>query len=440
MSENQHESPPWSVSTKFIVTVAFIILLIWVVFRFQSLIYQIVAASILAYLLNPVIVFVDNRTPLKRGTSIIVVYLSLAVLVILASIALGFAAVQQVSNLIRQVPRYITQIIQQIELFIAENDPIQIGDVFVLNLTETFDLGLIQDQVIGLVNPAVGQTTTLLQTAAGSTITGVTSLLFIFVISIYIAIEIPLLGGRVSQIAHLPGYRQDAERLVREFGRIWSAYLRGQVILGVVIFVIVWAGLAMMGVQNALALGLLSGLLEFIPIIGPVIGAGAAVIVAFFQVPGFGESQLIFAGVVLLFMFVVQQLENAVLVPRIVGDSLDLHPLVVMLAVFMGSTVAGVLGAILAAPVFATIKLLGTYAWRKMFDQPPFPEEEEEIPPPTLDFRKQLTTLRDRIQGRPQPQLASKAAMPKSEERGGEEREVREGEERGGEEPQATSD
>ena len=69
--------------------------------------------------------------------------------------------------------------------------------------------------------------------------------------------------------------------------------------------------------------------------------------------------------------------QNIVLVPRIVGESLELHPLVVIVGVLMGSSLAGILGAILAAPVIATLKLLGIYAWRKMFDQPPFPHPEQ---------------------------------------------------------------
>jgi len=70
----------------------------------------------------------------------------------------------------------------------------------------------------------------------------------------------------------------------------------------------------------------------------------------------------------------LQQLENNLLVPRIVGGALDLHPLIVMFSVLMGTSLAGILGAVLAAPVVASLKLLGAYAWRKMLDLPPFPE------------------------------------------------------------------
>ena len=85
-------------------------------------------------------------------------------------------------------------------------------------------------------------------------------------------------------------------------------------------------------------------------------------------------------------MIIIQQVENNFLVPRIVGGALDLHPILVIVGVFMGASLAGVLGAILAAPIVASLKLLTQYAWRKLFDLQPFPEEEppEGIPPPAL--------------------------------------------------------
>lgn len=368
-------SPPWSRSTKIIVTVAALLLLLWLTYRFQSLISQITIAAILAYILNPIIIQIDKRTGLKRNSGILVVYLLLALAVIGGFIALGVAAFEQISSLIEQVPMFIEDITAIVQQFTAE--PISIGP-FSFD-TSIIDLNLIQEQIIGLVEPVVSQGGQIVTNVATATLTTLGTLFFVFVISIYLAIEIPQLGERVASMAHLPGYRQDAERLLREFGRIWSAYLRGQVILGLIIFLVVWLGLALLGVQNSLALGLLSGLLEFIPVLGPIIGAGVAIIVALFQPETLGQlANWQYAGVVLIFMLIVQQLENNFLVPRIVGESLDLHPLVVIVGVFMGSSLAGILGAILAAPVVATLKLVGVYAWRKMFDQSPFPNPEKE--------------------------------------------------------------
>lgn len=371
------ESPDWSRSTKVIVTVAALLLVMWLTYRFQSLLSQIIMAAILAYILNPVIVLLDKRTGLKRNTGILLVYLLLAIAVIGGFTALGFAAFEQISSLINQVPKFIADITAVIETFTARTEPIMLGP-FLLD-PGSIDLNFIQQQLLRLAEPVVSQGGQVVTNVATATIVTLGNILFIFVISIYLAIEIPLLGERVAGMAQLPGYRRDAERMLRKFGRIWSAYLRGQVILGLIIFLVVWLGLALLGVQNSLALGLLSGLLEFIPVLGPIIGAAAAIIVAFFQPETLGQmSSWQYAGAVLLFMLIVQQLENNILVPRIVGESLELHPLIVIVGVFMGSSLAGILGAILAAPVVATLKLVGIYAWRKMFDQNPFPEPEQE--------------------------------------------------------------
>jgi hypothetical protein len=74
-----------------------------------------------------------------------------------------------------------------------------------------------------------------------------------------------------------------------------------------------------------------------------------------------------------------------------------LHALVVIIGVFMGSALLGVIGAILAAPVLATVKLVGTYAWRKMFDLPPFPEPEKEDRPPGPSSSGRIAGLRERV-------------------------------------------
>ncbi len=382
-----HQSPPWGRTTKVVVALIVLILAALLAQRFQALIGQIIGAAILAYILNPIIVLLDRRTRLNRGAVLGIVYLLFAVGVIGGLIALGVAAFQQVTAFIELVPDLIERVVNIFQDLTNRTEPI----VF---LTYKIDPSIIPwdaitNQLVGFVEPILSQGGQIISSLAATTVGWLGALFFIFMVSIYVAYEIPSLGSYISRFAQTPGYQQDAERLTRDFGRIWSAYLRGQVILGFVIFIVVWLGLTALGVQNALALGLLAGLLEFIPTLGPLVSAAVAVIVALVQpmnymgLPGFQ-----YAMVVLALMFIIQQLENTILVPRIVGESLNLNPLIVIVGVFMGGSLAGVLGAVLAAPVVATIKLLGSYAWRKMFDLPPFPQPEEERPSsPSLQER-----------------------------------------------------
>ncbi|MCL4869246.1 MAG: AI-2E family transporter [Anaerolineae bacterium] len=369
------ESPPWDRTTKTVVVIIGLLLLVLVTYRFQSLIGQVVAAAMLAYVLNPLIKFLDERTPLHRNTAILLVYLAVAALFLWAVVALGVAAYQQVITLIEEAPTIITNFLNWLNEFTSE--PILIGPV-TINPT-TIDWTAVRDQLLGMIQPALSQGGRVLGSVATSTVTFFGSAFFVFIVSIYLAIELPKLGEYVGRFAHQPGYRQDAERVMREFGRIWSAYLRGQIILGLIIGAMVWIAMLALGVRNAFALGVIAGLLEFIPNVGPIISAVIAVIVAVFQPTNYlGLSPGYYALAVIAVMIVIQQVENSFLVPRIVGEALDLHPLIVIVGVFMGGSLAGITGAILAAPVLASIKLLGTYAWRKLFDLPPFPNPEDD--------------------------------------------------------------
>lgn len=389
MAEN--ESPHWNRTTKTIVVIAALLLLVLTAWRFSGLIAQMVIAAVLAYVLNPLIRFVNENTPLQRGTLILITYFAFILLVIGAFTVTGVVAYTQILSLIDAFPDLITNLFSLVRGWLDPNNVYVFGP-FEFTL-ETLDWNSIRQQLLGLVEPLLTQSGQYAGQLASTTLRLLGNFLFIWVISIYIALEIPRMREYVGAVAQAPGYRQDAERLMAEFSRIWSAYLRGQIFLGLVIGVIVGVTLAVLGVQNALALGILSGLLEFVPVVGPIIGAGAAVIVAFFQPANYlGLSSFWFAMAVLAVMFVIQQLENNILVPRIVGEALDLHPLLVMIGVFMGASLAGILGAILAAPVLASLKLLSLYAWRKIFDLPPF---EEPLVHPDVVGR----SFRDRLRG-----------------------------------------
>ncbi len=381
MTDQTHQSPLWNRPTKVIVTVVSLLFIVVVLWRFQTLISPLIIAAILAYLMYPIINLLERHTKLSYSTSVVTVFLSLAVIFIGVFAVLGFALYSQVADLVVRTP----EIIENIPTYIEDatqtlSEPITVGSfTFTLPIPQdqNFDWQAIFSQISSYIEPALRNIGSSLGQVAISIAAGLGWLVFILFVAIYISSDAPYLSQLISDMAASSGYRADAERLWRSFGRIWDAYLRGQAILGVVIFFTVSTVLALLGVENALAIGLLAGLLEFIPFIGPLVGGGSAVLVALFQTSNYmGLTSIQFAIVVLIAMSIIQQIENNVLVPRIVGDALDLNPLIVFVGALMGTSLGGILGAILAAPVLATLKLLGSYAWRKMFDEPPFPDPE----------------------------------------------------------------
>ncbi len=380
-----NNSPPWSRTTKTIVVVSALLLLALLVMRFRTLLAMLVVAAILAYLIDPLIVFIDKRTSIRRGIVIAIVYIILAAALIGGFFALGVASYQQAANLIEELPALIENVAASIAALVNRTEPITLGPLSLDPSVVAWDR--LPEQLLGLIEPLLSQSGSVVSRFATSTVRTVFNLFFIFVLSIYLATDLPRFGGYVKSFAQQPGYREDAERLMPQLRHVWSAYLRGQIILSLVIFLTVWIGLTLLGVQNSLALGLLAGLLEFLPNLGPVISAGVTVLVAFFQ-PGnyLGLVSWQYALVILALMIVIQQLENHLLVPRIVGGALDLHPIIVIVGLFIGASLAGILGAILAAPLIASLKLFGTYAWRKLFDLPPFPDEEPIDDPPPHHF------------------------------------------------------
>jgi predicted PurR-regulated permease PerM len=163
-------------------------------------------------------------------------------------------------------------------------------------------------------------------------------------------------------------------RLWNEIRSVWAAFFRGQFILGLLVGSIVGVGTAKLGVPGALVMGILAGLLEALPNIGPVLAAVPAVILALLQGSSVLDvSNLVFALIVGGFYFGVQQLENNIIVPRLIGQAVELPPVLVMAGVAVGASAGGILGAFLAVPIMATGRVVAQYTYNKLLSRPPFP-------------------------------------------------------------------
>jgi len=160
----------------------------------------------------------------------------------------------------------------------------------------------------------------------------------------------------------------DVRNLLRISDDIFSAYIRGQLLLCLFIGAMATIGLMVIGVPYALVLGLVAGVFELIPYIGPLLGAVPGVIVAaLVSWPTAGWAILVF--------FIIQQIENLFLVPRISGHSVRLHPAIVMVVLVVGNEAAGLWGMLLAVPVMALIRDVFKYLYFRFSDEVVTPGE-----------------------------------------------------------------
>ena len=168
-----------------------------------------------------------------------------------------------------------------------------------------------------------------------------------------------------------PSWRADSENVLALLGRVGGRWVRGQLLLGLSVFIATVIGLTLLTVvgfaefgQFTLVLALIAGVLEWLPIIGPIIAAVPAILIGL----SIGFPAAIAAAILYT---AIQQLENHILVPKVMGDAIELHPAVVILALVVGGSLFGIGGAILAAPTVAAGRDLYRYGFHRFGGRTP---------------------------------------------------------------------
>lgn len=373
----QTQPPRWSYQTKLVVSLVLLALAVYLLSRFSAVIPPFILALILAYILTPFVNLLHRRLRLPRLLAIFLSYLlPLALVLALSAVILPILASQfQALNL------DVQRLIDQIET-LAGNRYALFG--YPLNARPLLEqaLGALQ----GFLEPVVGQTLELLVGVVSSLVW----VIFIFIVSFYLIKDGEKLHAWVED--HVPpSLRQDYLLLRDEINTIWSAFFRGQLLLGLVVAAIFTTLGFILGLPFALAMGLLAGILEFLPSIGHGIWMTMAALLALFlgstwlPLPNWAFALLIIA----LHLF-FQQFDLNYLIPRIIGRSVRLPPLVVILGIVAGALSAGIIGIPLAAPTIASARVIGRYIYANLFDLEPFPQSATHaLPPPNPRWWKQ---------------------------------------------------
>jgi predicted PurR-regulated permease PerM len=224
-----------------------------------------------------------------------------------------------------------------------------------------------------MIEPVFGETLRF----AFEALSSIVWVIFILVVSFYLVKDSPGLFRWLDSLAP-PAYREDFIRLREEINLVWTAFLRGQSTLALLVAMIFTLAGFTLGLPFAFAMGVLAGLLEFLTSIGHGIWLASAILLALFL----GSTWLpipdwVFALIIFGLHIFYQQFDLNYLIPRVVGRRVHLPPLVVILGIVAGALTAGVLGVVLAAPTIATARILGRYIYANLLDQDPFPETGE---------------------------------------------------------------
>lgn len=210
-----------------------------------------------------------------------------------------------------------------------------------------------QQEVSAAINSIQSTMTGLATNVFGGAISfigGAFTVLMVLVITFYLAVYDRQMKSKIAMIVPKK-YEEYSTHLIERMQDKIGMWLRGQLVLSLVIFLMTYAGLSLLGVKYALVLALLAGVTEVIPYFGPIIAGVPAIFIAFTQDPYLGLMTL-------LMFFIVHQSENYFITPQIMRKAVGLNPVVVIVSMLIGARIAGIAGVLIAVPVATAFSVL----------------------------------------------------------------------------------
>ncbi|PKO18276.1 MAG: hypothetical protein CVU39_02225 [Chloroflexi bacterium HGW-Chloroflexi-10] len=361
-------SPKWTSTTKLVIALLLIAVFAALFFRFNHILGPLLLAFLLAYLFYPLADIIKLKIKFSWRLSVTIIYLILFIVFIGLLTWGGLTIFEQLSSLIKFIQVEINNVPSYLEDLSNQNF---VFGPFAIDFSQ-MDLAELGNQLLGVVQPIISQLGTLVGAVAAGAASTIGWVFFSFLISYFILSEA---RGRRSDLVkiNIPGYNQDISRISRELGSTWNAFLRGQLLIILLTIVIYTFVLVVLRVNFAFGLAIVAGLARFIPYVGPVVAWTTYGLVTLFQDSTiFGLESFQYALLVILVAWVIDLILDNIVVPRLMGEALEVHPAAVMVAAIIFASLFGLVGVILAAPVLATAKLFGQYTFNKMFDLDPW--------------------------------------------------------------------
>ena len=355
----------WSLTFRYVAAVILFFAVIAFLIYARVAVRVFAVAAFVAYLIDPAVVYLSAHTRMSRTASVNLVFFSALILLVGIPATLAPIFYDEAQIVVKDVLDLATQI----QTMLA--NPIRLGGL-VIHLNELgTSLFQLQNTVL---TPLPEKALQLLET------TSVNALWFLItLVSIHFFLsQWPNIRDGLIAFAPQP-YRPELRELYQRIRLVWMAYLRGQIVLMLIVGLVFTVAWMVIGIPGALVLGVIAGLLTLIPDVGPFLAAALAVAVTLLEgstwIP---LSNFWVAGITVLAYLVLIGMKNFFLRPIVMGRSVHMNEALIFIIIMIATILEGILGALLVVPLFASTVVLLGYVQRKILGQPGFEDNDRD--------------------------------------------------------------
>lgn len=324
-----------------------IVIFISIIYHFKDLLKlvlnPIIWAIIFSYLLNPMVHFFE-RQGISRFWSVVLLYSIIIALILFISIAITPKIVKEVKNFVDILPKYTTEANNFINGFYEKIQRLDNFSPQMSIITNTLQENLVAIQY-GIIEFFEGFTKRIF-----NIFSNIVSIALVPIYSFYFLKDTVSLRKKISLL--IPkSIRPELIQVFRDINKTLSKFIRGQILVAICVGILSTLALLILNVDFAFLIGLIACISNLIPYVGPIMGAIPAVMVALLDQP-------MKAIWVIIAFTIIQQIESAVISPKIVGDSVGLHPVIIILALIVGNETYGIIGMLFGIPIVASLKVI----------------------------------------------------------------------------------
>jgi predicted PurR-regulated permease PerM len=376
----------WSIPVRYVVFALVFLILALTLWYIRSILEPLVIAAFIAYLINPAVRYLAAHTRLTHKASVNLVYFITLLLFIGAPASLTPLFFDEFAQVITDVLDLFNQTLTWL------SQPRVIPGI-------PFNFGLLADRLTQFRSTFLSSLPDQALQLLGKTSLTALWAVVVLVAIYYFLTEWPRL--RDGFIDSFPErYRPEITELYQRVRLIWASYLRGQLLLMLIVAVAFTIAWTVIGIPGALVLGVIAGFLTLIPDIGPFLAAALAVGVALLEGSRWWVAlpNWLVALIVLAAYLVMISIKNFWVRPLVMGRSVHMHEALVLISILLATVLWGIVGALLIVPVLASLAVIFDYLRRRILGMPPFPQTEPfVVDEPPVSGSEKVAALKSRI-------------------------------------------